>query len=372
MKQVGHQVLWLPTGEKNPRNGEGTFLRLKDGAILYLYTEYFGGGHDDHDNARLTGVYSHDEGESWSEPVVLIEKDPAAQNIMSPSLLRLPDGDLGVIYLRKEAVPGGGMTCMPVFRSSKDEGKSWSEPVFCIGIQGYYCAINDGAVVLKSGRIVSPMSYSGDGTKLLELEGETVFAYSDDCGRTWGELTRIRSPYADRFGLQEPGLMELPDGRLWTWARTGYGYQYQSFSSDGGVTWTAPEPNLHFSSPDSPMRVKPVGASAAAVFNPYASHVMREAKERWQSAKRTPLLLSLSADGGLSFDTTGKTLIHNVMKDFRQNSYLIESDESESCCYPAIQETADGLLIAYYHSGGTDWCLNCGKITKIYRSELDG
>ena len=37
-----------------------------------------------------------------SDKKVLIEKDEKAQNIMSVSLLRLPNGNLGAIYLRKE------------------------------------------------------------------------------------------------------------------------------------------------------------------------------------------------------------------------------------------------------------------------------
>ena len=34
MKTIGYEVSMLAPGENNPRNGEGTFLRLKDGGIL--------------------------------------------------------------------------------------------------------------------------------------------------------------------------------------------------------------------------------------------------------------------------------------------------------------------------------------------------
>ena len=39
MKKIGHEVLFLGTSENNPRNGEGTFVRLADGGILYAYTQ---------------------------------------------------------------------------------------------------------------------------------------------------------------------------------------------------------------------------------------------------------------------------------------------------------------------------------------------
>ena len=34
MKKIGREVLFLNSKENNPRNGEGTFLRLKNGNIV--------------------------------------------------------------------------------------------------------------------------------------------------------------------------------------------------------------------------------------------------------------------------------------------------------------------------------------------------
>ena len=38
MKKVGKEVLFLATKENNPRNGEGTFIRLRDGRIMFAYS----------------------------------------------------------------------------------------------------------------------------------------------------------------------------------------------------------------------------------------------------------------------------------------------------------------------------------------------
>ena len=38
MKKIGREVLFLTAGEGNPRNGEGAFIRLSDGRILYAFT----------------------------------------------------------------------------------------------------------------------------------------------------------------------------------------------------------------------------------------------------------------------------------------------------------------------------------------------
>ena len=48
MKKIGKQVFFLPTNEQVTRNGEGAFIRLKDGRIMFGYTQY-GGCSGDHD-----------------------------------------------------------------------------------------------------------------------------------------------------------------------------------------------------------------------------------------------------------------------------------------------------------------------------------
>ena len=78
MKQIGKEVCFLKTGIKNPRNGECSFLRLRDGRIMCVYTKYYGDDWTDHAIARLEAIYSSDEGESWSESSILIEKDKEA------------------------------------------------------------------------------------------------------------------------------------------------------------------------------------------------------------------------------------------------------------------------------------------------------
>lgn len=380
MKKIGKEVLFIATGEGNPRNGEGTFARLRDGRIMAAYTQYYGDSASDHAIARICAVYSSDEGESWSSPRILLEKDPEAQNIMSPSLFRLANGSLGMLYLRKRIMPDTGITCMPVFVSSDNEGETWSEPVHCQIPEGYYCVINDGVTVLKSGRILAPASYYGlrhdaYGTCTLKLpprEGGILYvAYSDDNGKTWDFLSEpIRSLYDDRDGLAEPGIYEYENEELWLYCRTTYGHQYQSFSTDKGKSWSVPTPNYCFTSPDSPMRVKKLGEHTVAVFNPIGFNCLSPAQEKWGTPKRTPFVLAVSKDDGRSFSTAVRTPDRTAMWKFCENLYYIEDDRKESYCYPAIIGVKDGLLVSYYHSNGSVVCLNSMKIVKIGFDEL--
>ena len=147
MKKIGKQVHMLKTGKNNPRNGEGAFLRLKDGRIMYAYTEYVGDDWTDHATARISACYSSDEGEHWSESSVLFEKPGDALNIMSVSLTRMRNGDLGCLYLRK-FLSEGGILCVPYFVRSADEGKTFGTPVRCIADDGYFVVNNDRVIRL--------------------------------------------------------------------------------------------------------------------------------------------------------------------------------------------------------------------------------
>lgn len=370
MKKIGKEVCFLGTGEKNPRNGEGSFIRLKDSRIMYAYTKYYGNDWNDHATARIEAICSSDEGESWSEPFALINKDADALNIMSVSLIRLENGDLGVLYLRKSR-SGGNLICMPYFARSSDEGRSFETPICCIENEGYFVVNNDRIIKLRSGRIIFPAAYHGESGERA-IPGSLLTVYSDDDGRTFRTSeNRVFSPYRDTTELQEPGLFELADGRVWMYTRTAYGHQYQCFSSDGGESFGAVTPAFRFTSTDSPMLVRSAHGYTAAIFNPIGYNCLREDREVWNSPKRTPLVIAFDKEGGASFTKEGITFRNGGFLPFADSCRLLEDDPSNSYCYPALIETADGFLVAYYHSADTSVCLNAARITKVYKNEID-
>jgi len=262
----------------------------------------------------------------------------------------------------------GQICCMPVFSRSDDEGKTWSPLVSCGMPDGYYCAINDGAIVQKSGRILVPMS-SHDDTGY----GTVVIVASEDNGKSWVKMPHVfETPFAEReIGLAEPGLYEHEDGSLWMWCRTTYGHQYQSRSFDNGVTWTPVEPNLYFTSPDSPMRVKKVGKYTLAVFNPQSCNCTRDLYRGSGSIMRTPFVCALSTDDGKSFDSMGTTVGGKKMRAFTAKAFLLESAPDNTYCYPSILETKDGFVVGYYHSNGGTYTLASTKIAKVTFAQLE-
>ncbi|MBQ9132578.1 MAG: exo-alpha-sialidase [Clostridia bacterium] len=380
MKKIGREVLFLKAGENNPRNGESTLLRAKDGRILFAYTEYVGDSWQDHAEARISVCESLDEGETWSTPRVLISKPADAQNIMSPSLIRTKDGAMGMVYLRKDVLENGGVTCMPLFIRSEDEGETWSQPRSCGFPTGYYCVINDGVTVTEDGRIYVPASYTGACRDVMHIMKEPPLphvsdvriAYSDDHGQSWQVCEQvISSPFQCRHGLFEPGIFEHEDGVLWLYARTTFGHQYQAFSYDRGASWTAVTPNCRFTSPDSPMRVKRLGAYVGAIYNPIGYNCLFPNTESWSSPKRTPIVIAVSSKDGKDLSDPSMNATHGGFLEVARHTYLLEDDLTESYCYPSAIAVKDGILISYYHSDGSGKCLHASKIVKIGYEELD-
>ncbi len=88
--------------------------------------------------------------------------------------------------------------------------------------------------------------------KLFPNRATRVY-YSDDDGLSWKhsevEQTPMHVPDGAHKGprWQNPGLeptvVEMKDGSLWMILRTSQDRHYQSFSYDGGESWTTPEPS---------------------------------------------------------------------------------------------------------------------------------
>src|SRR2546423_13323806 len=97
------RCLTLSPREGNPRNSEGSFVTLKDGRILFVYT-HFTGGAGDNAAAHLAGRFSSDGGRTWTGDDVVVVPREGGMNVMSVSLLRLADGRIGLWYLVKNSL----------------------------------------------------------------------------------------------------------------------------------------------------------------------------------------------------------------------------------------------------------------------------
>ncbi len=322
------RVLELAPGKDNPRNSEGDFIQLKDGRILFVYT-YFCGGTGDHDAAILKARVSSDRGQTWSAKDTTLVDNEGGMNVMSISLLRLQNGNIGLFYLRKNTLD----ECMPYMRISTDEAQSWSEATCCVPKEhiGYYVVNNDRVVQLKDGRLLVPAArHAVKGGP--RTPGMVFCFWSDDNGKTWTRtdkalvLPEDKGKQQNKDGLQEPGIVELSDGRLLMLHRTSKGVFYCSYSSDRGESWTEPAPT-DLCTPLSPGSIEriPSTGDLLLVWNDL-SH-----QHRMFRKKRTPLTVAISKDDG-------QTWIK------KKN---LETDPNGWYCYTAIEFVDNHVLLGH-------------------------
>ncbi|HPA18748.1 MAG TPA: sialidase family protein [Verrucomicrobiae bacterium] len=100
---------------------------------------------------------------------------------------------------------------------------------------------------------------------------------SDDDGVTWREVMlpsppphRIEWPHLgvrwQNYGC-EPTVVELSGGRLWMLIRTSQDCHYESFSDDGGETWSAPAPSRFYATITMPLLFRMRDGRLLAIWN---------------------------------------------------------------------------------------------------------
>ena len=343
-------ILDLTPGPENPRNSEGAFADLGNGEILFVYSAFNGASAMDHTDADLRAIRSLDGGRSWKmEGKPARAADFGAMNIMSVSLLKVKKELLLFYLVRKSWLE------MPmVMQKSRDGGRTWDKPSLCTPENRYFVVNNDRVIQLSSGRIMIPAAEHCNKIRedggLYFAPAQTVFFYSDDLGKTFKESSILTLNVPCCYsGLQEPGVIEGRDGTLYGWARTDLGRQYAFRSTDGGQNWTEPLPS-RFTSPMSPMSVKPTRKGWLAIWNPVPTNNI--SGDLWRSATggRTPLVCAISKDDGKSWSEPD----------------IIENDPQAGYCYTAICETEDALLLGYCAGTIKDKsCLNRLRIRRI-------
>lgn len=366
----GYIVKEFPPTQDNPRNSEGDFIKLKDGRIAFAYSR-FSGGFEDGARCELAVSFSSDNGETWSkERVFLRPQDCDGFNLMSVSLVPMQDGTVGLFYLKKYK----GMQCKAFFRKTVDF-TTFSDEICCFEEPGYYTVNNQRIIRQKNGNLVIVAGYTD--TTIVEMTEEfskhnyhgfpwpagrvAVYVSSND-GQSWSRTAVLDPPFKEMckgtdIGLQEPGVVELDDGALYMYFRNNTGRQLQSYSYDGGYTWSNIEPS-RFTAPPSPMNtLKLKNGNVLIGYNPIPYFYGRQIvfNGNWTGA-RTPYVLEI-ADGNLQPLVTPRA---------------IESDERSGFCYCALHELDDAILLGYCAGGENDkgGCLTRLRIRKILKADL--
>ena len=200
---------------------------------------------------------SDDRGTRWSQPRPLLDSSLPGKGrpIHSDSYVLgvqvLASGRLGLCYGRWQQV--NNLRRQQIFfRTSVDEGRSWSPEISVTPLPGDdLYALHGSLTLLESGRLILPAytSFSHDyvgrprgiGHTWLPEYYATHMLYSDDEGQTWDHTGALflwkDMGYGGTASCGEACVAETSDGRLLMLGRSTNMRALRSYSRDGGETW---------------------------------------------------------------------------------------------------------------------------------------
>ena len=277
--------------------------------------------------AHLDLIRSSDGGESWTDPVTIIDSEDDDRD---PTLGQLADGTLVLAYTRRRAYrsdedshPSGARRDEAWFTRSEDEGHTWEEPKRVPVPPGFAATGSPGSgqdvVQLDDGTAM----FTGGLRRNLDVPpyGEHAIFRSTDSGRTWGDVTLFNLGLVD----EEVALLKLPSGRL-LGALRGGGIKgaavWVSESDDDGRTWSRPP---------------------------------RKVTDEWQH----PADLLLLSDGSVLMSFGSRNRPYGVRGlvsrddgrtwDYHHAIVLVDNCAEWDCGYPTTLALPGGMLLTVYY-----------------------
>ena len=241
------------------------------------------------------------DGNGWSAPVQVAngtQEDGTRYACWNPVLFQPKTGPLLLFY----KVGENPRTWWGMYISSSDGGNTWTQPQALP--EGIFGPAKNKPVQLGNGDLLSPSSAENDGWQ-VHLER------SSNMHETWERIGPINDGRS--VAAIQPSILTHADGRLQLLCRTKHGRIADSWSSDGGNTWS----EIRLTSLPNPNS----GTDAVSLADGRQLLVYNRSSRR-----RSPLNIALSRDGKIW-----------------QDALVLEQGPGEYS-YPAVIQTADGLL----------------------------
>ena len=209
--------------------------------------------------------------------------------------------------------------------TSTDGGRTWGAPRRLP--EGFLGPIKNKPVVLADGSWLSPTSTEGNKSSSGDKDAEgwlVHFERSADQGATWEKIGPVKK--GPGFDAIQPSVLFHSDGRLQALSRTKQGVIAQTWSKDGGQTWS-PQTAIELPNPNSGTDAVTLADGRQLLVYNHSGHRADEAKgDRW------PLDVAVSSDG-----------LH------WRRAVTLETEPCKSgYAYPAVIQSSDGLVHITY------------------------
>ena len=224
-----------------------------------LFVSFFSGGiyEPDPRNCALF-IYSDDNGESWSDPFLVIKSQPdKCLRRGDPSLWIAPNGALWIFWNVAPYRPG---LSLPTYEQKIDmendseyhamESQDLTYAAICEDPDADELVFGEPRMLFSGIKINKPyVTDSGRWLFPAMLPSERAyyeFFYSDDQGKTLHAVRRYgRAPGR---AYDEPNFYRMPDGAIGVIVRTTPPMYKRMVSTDDGLTWSEPEDFLEAAS----------------------------------------------------------------------------------------------------------------------------
>jgi len=297
-----------------------------------LIAAWFGGTKERNPDVEIW--VSRRESTGWTKPYSVangIVNDTLRYACWNPVLYQVPGGELLLFYKTGPNVA----RWKGWIKRSADNGFTWSAaealPEDLLG------PVKNKPVMLSNGVLLSASSTEGNGWKIH-------FERSLDSGRTWKKIGPIND--GKTINAIQPSILVHKNGKLQILARSKNRSLIQSWSTDGGLTWSPLEASGLPNNNSGTDAVTLKNGKHLLVYN----HVLPPDSAKNGKGARTPLNLAMSKDGK------------------RWEAVLILEDAPISqYSYPSIIQSADGMVHVVY-----TWRRQKIKYVKIDPTKLKG
>ncbi|HEV3166054.1 MAG TPA: sialidase family protein [Isosphaeraceae bacterium] len=266
---------------------------------------WFGGTDEGNRDVGIWLAHREGKDEHWSRPVeVATGAQPDGQRLpcWNPVLFQAKGGPLLLFY----KVGPSPSRWWGMLTTSTDRGRTWTQPKHLP--DGFLGPIKNKPVALSDGSLLCPSSTEDHGWR-VHLER------TPDLGKTWTKTEPLNDAHS--LGLIQPTILVHPQKKLQILCRSMQGKIAESFSADGGKTWSRPA-LTDLPNPDS-------GIDAVTLRDGRFLLVYNHTAKG-----RSPLNVAVSTDG-----------------ESWQAGPVLESEPGEYS-YPAVIQTADGLVHTTY------------------------
>jgi predicted neuraminidase len=284
-----------------------TIVETKDGGLV---AAWFGGTREKHPDVCIW-VSRHISGK-WTAPVEVangVQPDGTRHPTWNPVLFQPRHAPLMLFY----KVGPNPEQWWGELKTSDDGGRTWSAARKLP--DGFLGPIKNKPVQLPNGDILCPTSTE---TTQKPSRWRVHFERTSDLGKTWTKAEPAAATTGVEMNAIQPSILFHPGGKLQAIGRSREKRFFQTWSSDGGKTWSALTPT------DVP---NPNSGSDAVTLRDGRHLLVYNPTERG----RSPLAVGISRDG----------------KSWR-NVLVLDDEPKAEFSYPAVIQTRDGLVHITY------------------------